>query len=412
MTRRQRKRLIGFLGGVIFTLCLGMVIGTVYAGNLDKNDREEENEELTDILENGSAQVVKEVSSHGRNEKEQEEELKEELPDDWNLILVNRTHPLPDDFEVELKSIGGGHKIDARAYDDYTAMVQAARKEGVYVYVTSSYRSMDKQISLHEAKIEEGVMMGYSYVAAKERAAEVVAVPGTSEHQAGLALDFVSSEYRRLDEKQENTKGFQWLKEHCYDYGFILRYPNGKTESTGIIYEPWHFRYVGLKAAKEIKASGQTLEEYLGAIPIADGTPVEYDSNTMKKEKKQTASATPSIPVVPEDSEVPETEESAGASDDRGSSAPPPSAPSTDTPSGSVSPPSTETPVTPTPPPAPTPEVPAEPVPDPTPPPDPTPAPDPTPDPAPTPDPPPAPPTPDPSPTPDADVPEIGRAHV
>ena len=147
MTRRQRKRLIGFLGGVIFTLCLGMVIGTVYAGNLDKNDREEENEELTDILENGSAQVVKEVSSHGRNEKEQEEELKEELPDDWNLILVNRTHPLPDDFEVELKSIGGGHKIDARAYDDYTAMVQAARKEGVYVYVTSSYRSMDKQIS-------------------------------------------------------------------------------------------------------------------------------------------------------------------------------------------------------------------------------------------------------------------------
>lgn len=405
MTRRQRKRLIGFLGGVIFTLCLGMVIGTVYAGNLDKNDREEENEELTDILENGSAQVVKEVSSHGRNEKEQEEELKEELPDDWNLILVNRTHPLPDDFEVELKSIGGGHKIDARAYDDYTAMVQAARKEGVYVYVTSSYRSMDKQISLHEAKIEEGVMMGYSYVAAKERAAEIVAVPGTSEHQAGLALDFVSSEYRRLDEKQENTKGFQWLKEHCYDYGFILRYPNGKTESTGIIYEPWHFRYVGLKAAKEIKASGQTLEEYLGAIPIADGTPVEYDSNTMKKEKKQTASATPSIPVVPEDSEVPETEESAGASDDRGSSAPPPSAPSTDTPSGSVSPPSTETPVTPTPPPAPTPEVPAEPVPDPTPPPDPTPAPDPTPDPAPTPDPPPAPPTPDPSPTPDADVP-------
>lgn len=93
MTRRQRKRLIGFLGGVIFTLCLGMVIGTVYAGNLDKNDREEENEELTDILENGSAQVVKEVSSHGRNEKEQEEELKEELPDDWNLILVNRTQP-------------------------------------------------------------------------------------------------------------------------------------------------------------------------------------------------------------------------------------------------------------------------------------------------------------------------------
>ena len=285
MTRRQRRRLVGFLGGVIFTLCLGMVIGTVYAGNLDKDMNEQENAELRDILEKESVRVVKEAAKPA--EEEEEEELTEDLPDDWNLILVNRTHPLPDDFEVELKSIGGGHKIDARAYDDYMDMVQAARKEGVYVYVTSSYRSMDKQISLHEAKIEEGVMMGYSYEKSKERAAEVVAVPGTSEHQAGLALDFVSAEYRRLDEKQENTKGFQWLRDNCYDYGFILRYPNGKTEVTGIIYEPWHFRYVGKKAAMEIKISGQTLEEYLGAIPISKGTPVEYDSNIMKKGKKQ-----------------------------------------------------------------------------------------------------------------------------
>ena len=137
MTRRQRKRLVGFLGGVIFTLCLGMVIGTVYAGNLDKNTNEEESLELGDILENGSVRVVKEASVPKKEEKE-EEEPKEELPDDWNLILVNRTHPLPEDFQVELKSIGSGHQIDARAYDDYMAMVQAARKDGVYVYVTSS----------------------------------------------------------------------------------------------------------------------------------------------------------------------------------------------------------------------------------------------------------------------------------
>lgn len=294
MTRRQRKRLVGFLGGVIFTLCLGMVIGTVYAGNLDKDTTEEVDAELRDILEKESVRVVKEAAKPV--EEEEEEELTEDLPDDWNLILVNRTHPLPEDFEVELKSIGGGHQIDARAYDDYMAMVQAARKEGVYVYVTSSYRSMDKQISLHEAKIEEGVMMGYSYEKAKERAAEVVAVPGTSEHQAGLALDFVSAEYRRLDEKQENTKGFRWLEENCYDYGFILRYPNGKTDVTGIIYEPWHFRYVGKKAAEEIKLSGETLEEYLGAIPISKGTPVEYDSTIMKKGKKQAASTVPTAP--------------------------------------------------------------------------------------------------------------------
>lgn len=402
MTRRQRKRLVKFLGGVICTLSLGMVIGTVYAGNLDKNTDIEESE-FKDILESGSVQAVKKASAHRRNEEEQKEELKEELPDDWNLILVNRTHPLPDDFEVELKSIGGGHKIDARAYDDYTAMVQAARKEGVYVYVTSSYRSMDKQISLHEAKIEEGVMMGYSYTEAKERAAEVVAVPGTSEHQAGLALDFVSAEYRRLDEKQEDTKGFQWLKDNCYDYGFILRYPNGKTEVTGIIYEPWHFRYVGKKAALEIKASGQTLEEYVGAIPISEGKPVEYDSNTMKKEKakKQQTAVTP-VPPVPEDTAVPGTEGQGETPDSGGSSSPvtdttptppaeavpepgptdpvaPPPTPEVPT-EPVVPPPTPEVPTEPVAPP-PTPEVPTEPVvPDTTPTPDPAPTPDPVPE--------------------------------
>lgn len=366
MTRRQRKRLVGFLGGVIFTLCLGMVIGTVYASNLDRGTNERKN---ADGQEQKSIQVVKATAEQIEDEKEQEEEeeLKEELPDDWNLILVNRTHPLPDDFEVELKSIGGGHKIDARAYDDYQAMVQAARKDGVYVYVTSSYRTMDKQISLHEAKIEEGVMMGYSYAKAKERAAEVVAVPGTSEHQAGLALDFVSAEYRRLDEKQEDTKGFQWLKENCYDYGFILRYPNGKTEETGIIYEPWHFRYVGKKAAEEIKVSGQTLEEYLGAIPISKGTPVEYDSNTMKREKKQVTSTVPATPSILEDGIMPESGENNDVinSGDSGgaSSVPVPTAPSVP-----VTQPSVDSPIipAPAPTPTPTPEVPVTPtVPDP-----------------------------------------------
>lgn len=311
MTRRQKKRLINFLAAVTCTLCLGMVIGTVYAGNLNRDVAAKLEADQVEEPEEKISQLAKEAEEEP---KEQEEELKEDLPEDWNLILVNRTHPLPDDFEVELKSIGGGHKIDARAYDDYLAMVQAARKEGVYIYVTSSYRTMDKQIALHEAKIEEGVMMGYSYANAKERAAEVVAVPGTSEHQAGLALDFVSAEYRRLDEKQEKTKGFQWLKENCYDYGFILRYPNGKTEVTGIIYEPWHFRYVGKKAALEIKETGQTLEEYLGAIPITKGTPVEYDSS-MAQEKKQ--KSTQNIPVpeaLPEEAETPEySEEGQGA---------------------------------------------------------------------------------------------------
>ena len=332
MKRRQKKRLIYFLTGALCILSLGMVIGTVYAGNLNRNNTEEEVIDEGMLLGEEALRMVKETEI--KLEEEAEEEIwEEDLPDDWNLILVNRTHPLPDDFEVELKSIGGGHRIDARAYDDYMAMVKAARKDGAYIYVTSSYRTMDKQITLHESKIEEGVMMDYSYAEAKERAAEVVAVPGTSEHQAGLALDFVSAEYRRLDEKQEKTKGFQWLKENCYDYGFILRYPNGKTEVTGIIYEPWHFRYVGKKAALEIKETGQTLEEYLEAIPISKGTPVEYDSS-MAETKKQSSgrkavSAQEAVPVqeaVPEDAAVPETsvQEEAGSENAGFSEAEPP----------------------------------------------------------------------------------------
>ena len=90
-----------------------------------------------------------------------------------------------------------------------------------------------------------------------------VALPGTSEHGLGLALDLISNQYSELDEKQAETKEAKWLEENCYKYGFILRYPPEKTAETGIIYEPWHYRYVGQEAAKEIMESGVTLEEYL-----------------------------------------------------------------------------------------------------------------------------------------------------
>ena len=199
---------------------------------------------------------------------------------------MNRTHPIPEDYEVELKNIGSGHQIDARAYDDFRAMIQAAKSEGVYIYVTSSYRDLDKQTDLYNKKVESYVMQGYSYESAKEQAGQVVAVPGTSEHHLGLALDLVSSEYRKLDEKQENTKGFKWLTEHSWEYGFILRYPNGETDITGIIYEPWHYRYVGLEAAKEITESGLTLEEYVGARPVSEGlAALEEQEQTARRQQ-------------------------------------------------------------------------------------------------------------------------------
>ncbi len=283
MTRRQKKRMLALAGSLTSIICVGMLIGTVYAQTLEQEQQEEavvQEIVLPDVLEEETKQSTEELNA--------EDEYEENLPDDWNLILVNRTHPIPEDYEVELKPIGSGHQIDARAYDDFRAMIQAAKSEGIYIYVTSSYRDLDKQTDLYNKKVESYVMQGYSYENAKKQAGQVVAVPGTSEHHLGLALDFVSSEYRKLDEKQENTKGFQWLEEHSWEYGFILRYPNGETDITGIIYEPWHFRYVGLEAAKEITESGLTLEEYLGAEPVSEGLARMEEQEDLESRQKET----------------------------------------------------------------------------------------------------------------------------
>ena len=283
MTRRQKKRMLALAGSLTSIICVGMLIGTVYAQTLEQEQQEEavvQEIVLPDVLEEETKQSTEELNA--------EDEYEENLPDDWNLILVNRTHPIPEDYEVELKPIGSGHQIDARAYDDFRAMIQAAKSEGIYIYVTSSYRDLDKQTDLYNKKVESYVMQGYSYENAKEQAGQVVAVPGTSEHHLGLALDFVSSEYRKLDEKQENTKGFQWLEEHSWEYGFILRYPNGETDITGIIYEPWHFRYVGLETAKEITESGLTLEEYLGAEPVSEGLARMEEQEDLESRQKET----------------------------------------------------------------------------------------------------------------------------
>ena len=181
----------------------------------------------------------------------------------WNLRLVNFENPLPEDFTVELTEVGEGHQVDSRIAQALLDMIAAGKRDGYQIWIASSYRTMQKQTSLFENKVANLKREGYSETEARREAGTVVAVPGTSEHQLGLAVDLVSSEYTGLDERQEQTRSYQWLVKHCAEYGFILRYPNGKTGVTGIIYEPWHFRYVGKEAAAEIMEQGICLEEYL-----------------------------------------------------------------------------------------------------------------------------------------------------
>lgn len=181
----------------------------------------------------------------------------------WNLLLVNPWNELPEDFSVELRELGDGEAVDERIYPDLQAMLDDARAEGLSPIVCSSYRTREKQQELFVRRVGRLTAAGYSEQEAVTEAGKWVAVPGTSEHQTGLALDIISSSYQVLDRDQENTAEQRWLMENSYKYGFILRYPSDKSEITGINYEPWHYRYVGKEAAKEIYEKGLCLEEYL-----------------------------------------------------------------------------------------------------------------------------------------------------
>lgn len=181
----------------------------------------------------------------------------------WNLILVNPWNKLPDDFTVKRTTLKSGHSIDTRAYPDLQKMMDDARKEGLSPLICSSYRTMEKQKSLFNNQVQKWLNNGYSKEKAEKEAAKLSAIPGTSEHQTALALDIVSVNNQRLNEEQENTPEQKWLMENSYKYGFILRYPKNKTDITGINYEPWHYRYVGKQAAKQIFEQKICFEEYL-----------------------------------------------------------------------------------------------------------------------------------------------------
>ncbi len=183
--------------------------------------------------------------------------------DDWRLILVNGKTPLPEGFEVKLTKLANGMQVDKRCYADLQSMISDCKSAGLSPVIASAYRTLDEQRELHESRVRRFQGEGFTEADARKKAAEIVAVPGSSEHHLGLAVDITDQNYQILDEGQENTAVQKWLMEHCWEYGFILRYPNGTTKSTGIIYEPWHYRYVGKEYATQIRDSGLCLEDWL-----------------------------------------------------------------------------------------------------------------------------------------------------
>ena len=180
---------------------------------------------------------------------------------EWNLILVNRDNYIPDDYAVELTELSNGQKVDSRIYPFLQEMFDAARVEGLRLFVADGYRTTETQQQILEEKIEAYRDEGYSSEEAEKKAKQWVAVPGTSEHQLGIAVDI------NADKKQTTSNElYDWLANNSYKYGFILRYPEDKTAITGIIYEPWHYRYVGKDAAGIMHTNSICLEEYMKFI--------------------------------------------------------------------------------------------------------------------------------------------------
>lgn len=207
---------------------------------------------------NKGSKVEKSVNIE--NKTDDENSLEDSL-----LVLVNKEHSLPDGYHTDLHLLKNGQYVSEEIYDGLRDMLFAGEKEipGISFLVASGYRTAAKQQQLLDEEIVKNKNAGMGEQDAYEDALQSVAPAGMSEHETGLCVDIVAESNQRMDETQQYTKENEWLMEHCVEYGFILRYPAGKEDVTGFMFEAWHFRYVGKEAAKEITERGITLEEYV-----------------------------------------------------------------------------------------------------------------------------------------------------
>ena len=223
---------------------------------------------LNEILESTEQIDPEALAAYGYVSDNEEEksvnEAEEESfsSDDWKIVLVNKQHPIPEDYSFELGTISGSMRCDERIITPLLDMLKGARADGVNLIVCSPYRDLDRQTMLFSNKVGRYMDGGLSYMDAYNLASQAVTVPGSSEHQIGLAVDIITDGYSSLDEGFGDTAAGKWLAANSSKYGFILRYPDGKENITSIEYEPWHFRYVGVDAATVITENNLCLEEF------------------------------------------------------------------------------------------------------------------------------------------------------
>lgn len=187
------------------------------------------------------------------------------------LILVSKTNLLPDDYRIETDYVQGSYEMEKTAAYYCKLMIEAAAADGINLKVLSAYRTVAYQQKLFDRNVQSRIDDdGMTYEEAYADTAINIAPAGGSEHNAGLAVDIITEDDWDTYTGFEDTEEFAWLQEHAAEYGFIMRYASDKVDITGFIYEPWHYRYVGVKYAADIQASGLCLEEYLEANGYLD----------------------------------------------------------------------------------------------------------------------------------------------
>ncbi len=251
---------------MVIVVCAAILIAAVYTvshsknrGSLEQNSKAAETTILpaANVITTEPQTTV--LSSSGRIIVNPEQE-------DWNLVVVNSGREMPEGYKPKLKEIlGCGKYLDYRVAPHYEDMYYAAKKDGITLTPYSAYRSYERQSNNYK-HLTDTYMSQYnlSRKEAAKKAATVILPPGTSEHNLGLAMDICNTYDSFADSKE-----YAWLQKHAHEYGFILRYTAEKQPITGIVPEPWHWRYVGVEYAKKIKDSGLCLEEYLDSVGIA-----------------------------------------------------------------------------------------------------------------------------------------------
>ena len=249
------KKLI--IGGIA-ALCAAIVLIAGYR----YFDQQYKNTEIkSDISTSVATDAIPDITQNANNaieipetDKDTANEIVDETPADEEIIkedingidiLVSKLRPIPEDRIFILEYVVPGKRCDQRAVQPMKDMLEAAENEEINLVISSAYRDNKRQEELFDQKIKKYMNYGYSYLEAYKKAANELSIPGTSEHEIGLGFDIMSEDHQKLDEAFGETKAGIWLANNSYKYGFILRYPKGKEEITGIQYEPWHFRYVG-----------------------------------------------------------------------------------------------------------------------------------------------------------------------